>query len=227
MKTKIIKIDKIKVDKTVYPRVDSDWVTKAKYHNALLSGAKFPPITIAKFGSKNILVDGLHRLLAYQSTKQTHVECEVLEGLTMNKIYEEAVKRNLTHGRPFSTHEVVMIAVRLQDLGYSPAKVSELVNIPVDKITNFILKRTTLPNEDNERFALKSQLKNLAGTSQDGEPDQNIFTGRTQVNLLDSLISLIENNWLDLNSEMIMEKLIKLAGLINSLNLKTILPEEE
>jgi hypothetical protein len=53
METQIIKINDIVIDEELYPRIHWDFVTKAKYYNALRSGnAKFPPIAVALFEGK-------------------------------------------------------------------------------------------------------------------------------------------------------------------------------
>jgi len=223
MKTKILKIEKVKVDENLYPRIKWDFVTRARYYNALKSGAVFPPITVAvNSEGKNILVDGQHRLLANKDNKETHIECEILEGLTDEQIYEEAVKRNVAHGRQFSTQEIVKIAVRLKDLGYDDIKVSELTLIPLDKLTEFVAKRTTLITNTNSKTSLKSPLQHLAGVDLATEPNQSVFNSKSQIQLLDSVICLLKNNWLDTKSEVVLEKAVKIYEL-----LVPYIPEEE
>ena len=213
---KVIKIGSIKIREDLYPRNKWDWTCKARYYKAMESGSIFPPIVVAKKGFSFILVDGLHRLLANKDRKQTHITAEILTKLTDAEIYAEAVKRNSAHGRQFSTYETATIITKLEDFGYNTAKISELVGIPTDDLKPFVAKRMTLATETSEAQILKSPLKNLSGTEV-GEINQNIFHSHSQIAILESLISLIENGFIDTNSEVILRKLAKLYILLNEL----------
>ncbi len=59
-----ISIEKVKEDKSIYPR--SDWLPKTveRYADAMITGAKFPAIVLEK--ETNKLIDGKHRLEAYK-----------------------------------------------------------------------------------------------------------------------------------------------------------------
>lgn len=207
METKILKIKQIKLDDKLYPRFKWNYFTKAKYYNALKSGAVFPPIIVAKLGFKYILVDGQHRLEAYKDVGETHIECEVLTGLTREQIFEEAVKRNVIHGRQFSTQEVVRIVATLKNFGYNKIKISQLVCIPAKQLKQFVADRITGITDTDEKVPLKAPLKNLAGIDLEEKPNQSIFSNTSQVQLLDSVISLLKNEWIDLNSGLVRGKL--------------------
>ena len=211
---KIIPITSIKIDEEIYPRVSVDWVTSARYYNALKSGAVFPPIVVAVLEKKFILVDGGHRLKAHKDNKETHLKCEVLKGLTRAEIYEEAVRRNSTHGRQFSTQEVTKIIVTLENFGYDSAKISELVRIPANELKSFVAKRMTRITETNEEIYLKSPLKHLSGIIQDEMPKQDLFNSKSQIHLLSCVIDLLENKYVNRTDELVMEKLAKIYKLL-------------
>lgn len=213
-KPKVLKLSQVKFDEQVYPRTSVDWVTSARYFNALRSGSVFPPITVAEYKSNYILVDGAHRLKAHKDNKETHINTEVLIGLTKEQIFEEAVKRNSVHGRQFSTQEVARICITLESWGRSQETISELVHIPAENLKRFVADRSTRINETQEEVALKSPLKHLEGISQEEMKDQRTFVNRTQIGILDGLIVLLEKKWLNTSSEVIMEKLEKIKTLL-------------
>lgn len=210
---KLLKIEQVKFDEETYPRMVVDWVTCARYFNALRSGAVFPPITVAILDKNYYLVDGMHRLKAHKDNKETHIQCEVLKGLDKKQIFLEAVKRNVKHGRQFSTQEVTKICITLENWKMSQEAISEIVHIPADKITSFVAKRMTRITDTLEEVPLKASVKNLAGIPIE-KIDQKSLTGNTQLNLIESLITLLKENWIDKDNAIILKKLNKLAQLL-------------
>lgn len=211
---KLLKIEQVKLDEETYPRMVVDWVTCARYYNALRSGAIFPPITVAMLDKTYYLVDGMHRLKAHRDNKETHIQCEVLKGLDKKQIFLEAVKRNIGHGRQFSTQEVTKICITLENWEMSQKAISEIVHIPADEITSFVAKRMTRITETMEEIPLKASVKNLAGIPLEKFIDQKSLTGNTQLNLIESLITLVRENWIDKDNAIILKKLSRLANLL-------------
>lgn len=214
-KTKLLGLKQIEIDKEVYPRISVDWVTSARYYNALKSGADFPPIVVAKLDHRYLLVDGAHRLQAFKNNKEEHIQAEVLEGLDKPEIYKMAVKLNSQHGRQFSSQEVTQIISKLEELGVDEGIISELVGIPTDKLKPFVAKRITRVTETQDLIALKAPFRHLAGIEQEAEPEMDRFNAKSQIQVLDMAISLIENDYLNRTSEVTMEKLKKLKTLLD------------
>jgi hypothetical protein len=210
---KLLRIEQVKLDEETYPRMHVDWVTCARYYNALRSGAVFPPITVAVLDKNYYLVDGMHRLRAFRDNKETHIQCEVLKGLDKKQIFLEAVKRNIGHGRQFSTQEVTNICITLDNWKMSQEAISEIVHIPALEIKPFVAKRMTRLTETFEEIPLKASVKNLAGVPIE-KINQKSLTGNTQVNLIDSLITLIREGWIDKDNEIVIRKLNRLARLL-------------
>ena len=214
MKTKIIPLNKIILDKDLYPRNDVDWMTVVRYLKAKQSGAKFPPIAVALFEGKYLAMDGFHRVDAFKKDKEKYIEAEVVEGLTKEEIFIESVKRNIGHGRQFSSQERATIILTLENWDLSLKAISEIIRIPVDEIKPFVAKRITRITETQEEIALKSPLKHLTEISLDDISAQQPLANRTQSQILDSLIVLVKNKWINLDSELIKEKLQKLYELL-------------
>ncbi len=204
---RIIPINKVKIEKETYPRIGVDWITCARYYNALKSGAKFPPIIVAQSDKQYFLVDGAHRLKAFKDNKETHIQVEILKGLTKEQIYLEAVKRNIIHGKQFSTQEVTSICITLEKWNLSQQEISEIVRIPTDKISPFVAKRMTRITETQEDIALKAPLRNLSQKELEFEPDQSRIFGMNQTQILDSVIKLLENNWIERDNKIVIKKL--------------------
>jgi len=217
METKIIPIGKAICDEEIYPRNLVNWVTVHRYAKAMQAGSKFPPITVAKLGLRNrlIVVDGFHRLQANKNNKESYVEVEILKGLDKKGIYVEAVRRNITHGQQFSGQERATIILTLEKWNLSQEQISEIVRIPIDDIEPFIAKRIVRITETQEDIALKRPLRHLAGTEMEMEPNQGVFSNRDQIQILDSLISLLKNNWINKESAIVKEKLQKVYELLN------------
>lgn len=93
-----IAIDEIKIDREVYPRFRHDSELVNQYRTAL---ELLPPIVISR---DKVLIDGYHRLLAYQIEGHKEIPCEIsdVSGLDLRI---EAIRRNSTGGKQLSNKE--------------------------------------------------------------------------------------------------------------------------
>ena len=216
METKIIEIKKVICDKEIYPRNLVDWVTTYRYAKAMQSGAKFPPITVASSWGKLIVVDGFHRLESLKLNKEKFIEVEVLRGLNKKQIFIESVRRNIGHGRQFNSQERTRIILTLEKWKVSQEVISEIIRIPTDDIQPFVAKRITRITETQEEIPLKSIIRNLSKGDVTEEPEQDYFANRNQLQVLNTLIILLKNKYIDTNSKIIMEKLNELNKLLEN-----------
>ena len=222
MQTRILRIDEIFFDKTLYPRNDVDWITSVRYSESMKSGAKFPPIAIAQCNEDGKLycVDGFHRVGALKNLKQEHCEAEFLGKMSKHEIYVESVKRNITHGRQFNSQERTKIILTLENWNLTQELISQIVSIPVDELKPFVAKRIARNNETEEAIALKSPLRHLAGLQILDVGEQSSLASRNQIQILDGVLTLLRNNWINLDSELIREKLYKILQLLKPLEKK-------
>ena len=214
MKEQILKTKQVIFDEEVYPRNKFNWLVAHNYANAMQSGSVFPPIIVASYERKFILVDGKHRLEAHKNNKEEHISAEVLKGLNYDEIYVEAVKRNTEHGYQLSPQEKRKIVVRLQDLHYEPAQISEITKVPMEKLERFVGQ--TLINSLTGKVVVKAPLKHLAGTTVqfDVENMQEPLNTRSQLEMINNLIILIENNVIDVSNVEIVKRLEVLKSLL-------------
>lgn len=222
----MVNVDKIIVDSELYPRDNWNFQTSYGYSQAMLAGAKFPSVVLALNNGKYYLVDGKHRIEAIKILKHKEVSAEVHVGWSRQQIFEEAVKRNVAHGKALTVHEKRVVALRLRKWNYDPKKISELVQVPLDKLDNFVAQRlvNAITGEviaeggrqvEQSRIVptiVKSGIKNLTSentvnlsTIQNVQP--SIYSG-SQASLLRQLIKIIKAGLLDTKNKDV-NKLVK------------------
>ena len=217
----LLRIDEVIVDEGLYPRNGLNWLHAHDYAESMRCGVSFPPIVVARIKKKFFLVDGRHRLEAYNSIGEEYVTTTVLKGLTKKEIYIEAVKRNITHGIQFSPYEKRVIAVTLQNLEVEKVMISKILQIRIEKIDTFVGGKLT-NTITGEEIVLKAPLGHLAGEFvPDDIPDiQKSLSCKGQVALLNQFLVLLDNNLLDFSDMSIKEKVIEIYLKLNKLEKK-------
>ena len=218
MKERVLRLKQVIFDTQLYPRTQADWMTAYSYSEAMKAGSKFPPIVVAEFEGKYILVDGKHRLDALTINKETHVSAIILSGLTKPQIFAEAVKSNSAHGRKLSNQERAYCIQKLQEFKYDLGDIALLVHIPMEKLTTFVADR--LSNSiTGQPIMLKAPIMNMAGeiVSNDIISGQQMIASRGQYQILNELVFLIETHTLEIAKHK--EQLIKLKKLLDQLEL--------
>lgn len=221
MKTKLLKIEDIEFDEEIYPRTSKDWQNVYDYSESLKTGAVFPPITVALFNRKYVLIDGKLRIEAYKLNKEEYIQANVLTNLSKKKMYEEAVRRNVKHGRQLSPQEKRIACLRLLDFKYTTKEVSEIVQIPLDKLTSFTAESLT-NTITGRKIVLKAPLQHLSGSQIDDEVVelQKGMFGYSQIALINNVLHLVENDLLDLQDKKIRESVSELYVALDKLMAK-------
>lgn len=217
MKKAVLRIGQIRFDKKYYPRTKWYWQTSYKYSQAMKSGAKFPPIEVAKLRRTYYLVDGRHRYEAYKLNKEQHVQVVINPKIkSFNDLYIVAIRRNIGHGLPLSAHDITNIVIRLKDMKLDLGEISHIINMPINKLEPYIAKSIT-NTVSGEKIALKAPLKHLAGQEVSDEVGeiQKDFTVYSQLSLLEQLIDLLENELINFENPRVRERLEKIVVLIN------------
>lgn len=231
---KILNVKDVVTDKELYPRDGWNFQTSYTYSQAMRAGAKFPPILVAMSNGKYLLVDGKHRIEAKKILKQLKIEAEVVIGWSRKRIYEEAVKRNITHGKSLSIHERRQVGLRLRNWQYPPNKISELIQVPLDKLNTFIEQRLTnaitgetIAQVDGvrkqsapEQIILKSGIRNVKEfptnlTKEEiEEVHEGLYAG-SQKSLLLQVIKLVKHNLLDKDDKKLQKLIVELKELLD------------
>jgi hypothetical protein len=228
---KVLEINKKIIDENLYPRDSWNFQTSYGYSQAMLAGAKFPAITVAMLYGKQYLVDGRHRIEALKILKKTKIDAEVIVGWSKQRIFEEAIKRNVSHGRALTVHEKRVAALKLRNWDYPPDKISALIQVPLDKLENFVAQRlvNAITGETIAEggrvieshvvpMIVKSGIKNTVGSSGLSmemleETQHGIYSG-TQRSLLIQLISIVKAGLLDTTNKEINKLVKELIGLL-------------
>jgi len=227
---KQVKIEDIEFDQDLYPRIKPNWMTIVDYKESMVTGAKFPPIVLATYHSKLYLVDGKHRIECHRQLGIDKINSIIHTGWSKQKIFQEAVRFNISHGEKLTPYEKRRIAQKLLEMKMKKQEVCNLIQISMDKIDNFIGSRlvNAISGEptgdvdiDNAyetgQVILKSSLKHLAGGNVDGlslDKLQRQQFSRDQPTLLKELISLLESETININDEDIMKLLARVKTLL-------------
>jgi hypothetical protein len=216
MKTQILKIKDIIQDKELYPRINHNWITVYDYSQSIKAGAKFPPITVALFNNKYYLIDGKHRIEAIKVLKIKYIKAEIIKGLSKKQIYEEAVKRNVIHGRVFSPYEKRNIILRLREMKYDMKLISKIIMIPPESLEKFTYKKITSHYTTGDPIVVKAPLENITETGYEGDIEtlQRIINVGDQINLLKQVNLFFENKFFDMKNQTVVIELKKLKKLI-------------
>lgn len=222
-KLKVIKISKVETDERLYPRAGGyHHLTAYSYSQAMLSGAIFPPIVVADVGkSKYVLIDGRHRLEACKILKTTDIDAEIITGLTEKQIFEEAVRKNIEHGQPLTPYDKRNIALKLRHWKYDPAKISEIIQVPIDKLENFVASRliNAITGKTISEVIVKSGIKNLVRGNEvfskaSIDETNNTLTIGSQIAVITQLKELLLKRMLNVDNKKIRKLLDELKELI-------------
>jgi hypothetical protein len=199
---KTINLDEVFFDEELYPRSSVYWQVSFAYSEEMKAGAKFPPIVLALYKKKLYLVDGKHRIDAHTLLKKKTIEAEIYTGWNKNKIFEEAIKRNITHGRVLSPFEKRKLVLKLRGMKYGDQAISDLIQVPLERLENFIAQR--LINTLTGAEIVKTEISHVVDKGFSGEDISNIqkeMYSKSQVSLLKEVVTLLENNLLDLENK--------------------------
>lgn len=209
-----LKLSEIKRDDRLYPRTKTDWVTIHTYKEAMISGAKFPPVAVAKLDDEFVLIDGWHRFEATRQLKKEDITVEILPLATRQEAFIESIKRNIVHGRQFSAFEKITLATRLEKMNISSAEVSKILNISETRMVSMKGARLKFSPELNEEIVVKSPLKHLDEISEEQNHAQNMLMERSQTHILDTMINMLMNKMFDLKDKRVKDKLYVIRKLL-------------
>ncbi len=197
MKVKI-DISKIVLDETIYPRSQFNEFLVPRMMAALDAGSKFPPL-IVEAGTYR-LVDGWHRHEMYRRKGIEKIDVTPKSYLSIADLFADAVRLNIGRGADLTAYDVKSAIAKLEALGYERDKISEIVRIPVEKITEII--KGFAKSEDGEPIALKGGLQHRGGSTLEAHQAGIIrrYGGHQGTFYIRQLIMLIETDMWPRNS---------------------------
>lgn len=218
-KMQLFRIDELVMDKKYYPRMNVGWQTVASYANAMKIGDKFPPIKVGILDNKKILVDGWHRVGAHKLNKEEFIQGESEKYKNERDLFIDAARLNSRHGRPYSVQERIDVIRRLEKMEVPVFQIESILGIKMDKWEKMKMNRIVF-KPSGEEVVLKASLipSKVSGIPEDIEELQKTMVGVTsQTAFLDQLIHMLDNDFLDLENDKIVERLQLLNEKINSL----------
>lgn len=216
MRTKVLPINEVVLDKEIYPRTSSSWIVSYNYAQAMKTGSKFPPITVALLDGRYVLVDGKHRVDALKMNKEKYVGAEVLTGLTRKEAFIRAIELNISHGYPLTVYDKAVAVKKLENMKFTLKDISRIVKIPADKLATFVAQRLT-NTVSGVPVVLKATLRHLVGepVPEDTEERQEMFYSRTEISLIKQLIGILKEETFVKRDKKLAIALLELRGLIN------------
>lgn len=145
MKTAILKISDIVVDERLYPRNRVNESIVQEYAKDMERGNKFPNIFIGLYKRKNYLIDGKHRLGAYEiylPADNQYVQCDIKTNFPdFESMLLAAVKANINHGLRLTESDKLKVAHQLKDMKFDTEDIGKLVGINVKKFESLIVHK--------------------------------------------------------------------------------------
>lgn len=92
-----LRLAQIRTDGGTQPRMSLNEATVADYQEALIEGAKMPPVTVFHDGVDYWLADGFHRFFAHKNIGALDIQAEVHQGTKRDAILH-SVGANASHG---------------------------------------------------------------------------------------------------------------------------------
>lgn len=111
MEIKQIKVKDIVFREDLYPRIEHDQQKAQEYADNI---EQLPPIWV---NQHNELIDGKHRLIAYQLAEVESINVEVHETKSDDHLLELAIETNAKHGLQLSQSDKRKMAIRLYAVG--------------------------------------------------------------------------------------------------------------
>ncbi len=217
---KLFKLEELTMDKKYYPRISTSWRIAYVYSEAMKTGAKFPPIVVAKWQNKNIVVDGWHRVQATKLAKKDYIDAVIIHIKDEKDLWLHAIRYNADHGKPYTVQEKVRLIDKMQKLGFPDKEISLTLGIQLAKLNPLRDSRTVFTH-DKKPVYLKGSVKNIrdnlgldAEIENDFEERQKILLGADQLTILKNVIFLLEGNLFDLENPSIIEGLERLQKII-------------
>ncbi len=172
-----------------------------------------PNIVLARIKGKLVLVDGYHRVLATQKLGKIEIDADFAQCKDLNEAYKLALESNTRHGQDLSPEEIAKGIARLRKSGETYGAISKVVNMSIEQIKKIETERIIWKGGTKSFVVLKNLVKDTAG-SETTEDDQKIYISRTQISLLDQLIKLVEDGFIDYKNKEVQKRLEHLSELL-------------
>ncbi len=203
-------------DFTLFPRGSIDSHHVGEIESAIRAGSSMPPLVIDK--SSKRVADGFHRSKALIRIYGEDYEVECIEKTykTDADLFLDAMRYNASHGRALSQHDKAHCLLLAEKLAIDAVAVSQALNLTSERMGE--LRSSRIGTISGRPIALKQTIRHMAGkelTSNQSAANDKL-SGMNQMFYANQIITLIENDLLDLSNVELMQTLEKLERLLQS-----------
>ena len=211
-----VKAISLVLDFNLYPRHHVDQQCVADYVAALKAGAVFPPI-IADKASKRV-VDGFKRTTAALRFGGDDAEIEVTfkSYPSEAELLLDAIRLNADHGERLGHYDIGRCIILGHSLKITDEKLAAALSLTLEKLRNYAYRIMEGPGGESvvgKRISihLQGQEKPLTAKQTEGIKRAG---GNNQLATINQVISLIESRLLDRSDERVLDRLARLAELL-------------
>ena len=216
-----IKVSELVLDYDFYPRSSVDAQNVGYIAEAMAAGMELPPIVIDKKSKR--VIDGFHRVKAMIRANKgdTNVPITAIERSYPNdaEMFLDAVRLNASHGSKLTSFDRSHSLIIADRLSVDPDAIATAMNMTIAATGKLRVDRVAQTIRAGSSIPLKQTIKHMAGkklTKAQVEANKRLG-GMNQVHYANQLITLIENDLLDLGNEKLIERLSRLGELIGGL----------
>jgi hypothetical protein len=223
---KKVEVAKLILDFTLYPRCQVDSQHVSYMCESLKAGVELPPVVIDEASFR--VIDGFHRVTAVKRFSGDTGKVTVIfkKYSSEQEMFSDAMRYNASHGRSLTQYDRSHCIIRAEELNIDEETLAKCLNVTVDKIgelrrTRIGELKTSTKAKKNARFKrqiipLKRTIEHMAGLelTQSQVNANEKLGGMNQQFYINQLISLIENDLLNMSDERLMKRLEVLSGLL-------------
>jgi len=207
-KTATVKVAALVLDWNFYPRSEVDGMAVGRLVEAIQAGESFPPMVVEEKSLR--VVDGFHRLHAYQRAKTRMVKVHLRSYANDHEMLLDAARMNARHGVPLSPQDHARVLILADKLGITRKAVAEALGVRVVQLDSIVRRKLGNVRRGGPIY-LKPAVRHFAGREVPravAEANENLG-GNTAAFCVRQLLLLISSGGLLMDDEM--------RGLLNQL----------
>lgn len=215
MKQVKVKVSKLVLDYTLYPREQIQAYHVSQIAEALEAGTVLPPIVVDRKSKR--VTDGFHRARAYRKVFGKDAEAPVVfkDYESEAEMFVDAIVLNAAHGRNLTPYDRARCIAMAEELSMAPDEVARALNMTVESLGE--LKAERLAYFHAKPIVLKRTSAHLAGeelTEEQMEYNRRAG-GMNQDFYINQLIGMLEADTADLENEKVVRGLKRLRELLD------------
>lgn len=212
------KVGELVLDFNIYPRANIDNYNVNTIAEALTAGVELPHIIIDKKSKR--VVDGFHRVRAYQKIYGDDCEVEVIEKSYRDdkQLFLDSIRYNANHGAKLDSHDRAHCSILANQLVIDDTHLADALSITVDKLSSLMVSHTAV-GKGGLAVPIKRTISHMRGkklTNKQADANKKL-SGMNQSFYANQIITLIENDLLNVGDDKLMQRLDLLRGLLNGL----------